>query len=303
MAKLTLEQSENFNNYKSNYKEILKIMKTNLIRVNVENQTVLGRDLHEFLEVETRYDTWITRMIEYGFVEKIDYIAIAQKRATNNPKNPWTTSTNHQLNLSMAKEISMIQRTPKGKEARLYFIKCEEELKDKSPSHLIQDSIERAKAWILEEEARRKLALENKQKQVLIETANELIKPQKNEKSEMQLSIELDLHSNRIKKPTEGKTTNHGNACSIILQEIMKERIEPNQDNKYYRTGVAKLSNYKFNITFKKLAEEKIEAWLNDDNNIAEKVKEGRLYFIKYKTFMGKNRNLLIYTHINYGQE
>lgn len=86
---------------------------------------VMGRDLHEFLEIGTRYDIWFSRMTEYGFEENIDYGMVVQKRTTNNPKNPFTEYIDHILTLDMAKEISMIQRNEKGKQARQYFIQIE----------------------------------------------------------------------------------------------------------------------------------------------------------------------------------
>lgn len=33
---------------------------------------VKGRELHEYLEVKSKYQDWIKRMIEYGFTENID---------------------------------------------------------------------------------------------------------------------------------------------------------------------------------------------------------------------------------------
>lgn len=69
-------------------------------------------------------------MVEYGFEEAIDFIRVAQKRATNNLKNPVTTVIDHAISIDMAKEISMIQRTEKGKIARQYFINCEKKLKE-----------------------------------------------------------------------------------------------------------------------------------------------------------------------------
>lgn len=68
-------------------------------------------------------------MVEYGVEEEIDFIRVAQKRATNNLKNPVTTVIDHAISIDMAKEISMIQRTEKGKIARQYFINCEKKLK------------------------------------------------------------------------------------------------------------------------------------------------------------------------------
>jgi len=88
-------------------------VENNLITVNYngENQTVLGRELHEFLEVGTQYTKWFDRMCEYGFTEITDYIAISQKRLTAQGNE--TTYNNHQMTVEMAKEISMIQRSDK----------------------------------------------------------------------------------------------------------------------------------------------------------------------------------------------
>ncbi|MBC2359231.1 phage antirepressor Ant [Listeria welshimeri] len=84
---------------------------------------VSARDLHEFLEVKTKYKDWFPRMVEYGFVENTDFVAIAQKRAT--AQGNMTTFVDHHIKLPMAKEISMLQRTEKGKQARLYFLAVE----------------------------------------------------------------------------------------------------------------------------------------------------------------------------------
>ena len=93
-------------------------------------QLVSGRELHEFLEIKTKYKDWFRRMVEYGFEEEIDFIRVAQKRATNNLKNAVSTVIDHAISIDMAKEISMIQRTEKGKAARQYFINCEKKLKE-----------------------------------------------------------------------------------------------------------------------------------------------------------------------------
>lgn len=100
---------------------------TELIRVNYskEEPTISGRELHQFLEVKTKYVDWFNRMKEYGFSEEIDFILVTQKRETNNPKNPFTEYEDHELNIPMAKELCMIQRTERGKMARQYFISIE----------------------------------------------------------------------------------------------------------------------------------------------------------------------------------
>lgn len=81
---------------------------------------VSGRELHEFLEIETPYRKWFPRMSEYGFEEGVDYTPDIFVHPLNNQE-----TVDHVLKLDMAKEISMIQRTPKGKQARQYFIEVE----------------------------------------------------------------------------------------------------------------------------------------------------------------------------------
>ena len=86
-------------------------------------QAVMGRDLHEFLEVKTPYDKWMPRMIEYGFSAGQDFSTKMSESTGGRP------SQDHIVSLDMAKEISMIQRTDKGKQARQYFIECERKAK------------------------------------------------------------------------------------------------------------------------------------------------------------------------------
>ena len=98
-----------------------------LMKVNYskDEPTVSGRELHEFLEVKTKYVDWFNRMKDYGFTEGVDYTLVAQKRETKNPRNPYTQFLDHQLSIPMAKELCMIQRTDRGKQARRYFLAIE----------------------------------------------------------------------------------------------------------------------------------------------------------------------------------
>lgn len=107
---------------------------------------VSGRELHEFLGIKTKYKDWFPRMVEYGFERNIDFIMVAQKRATNNLKNPVTTVIDHAISIDMAKEISMIQRTEKGKQARKYFIECEKIVKGETNVNKYISEIDNAKA-------------------------------------------------------------------------------------------------------------------------------------------------------------
>lgn len=133
-----------------------------LIKIEERNgeQLVSGRELHEFLEVKTKFKDWFPRMCEYGFVENEDYILVAQKRATNNPKNPFTEINDYLMRISMAKELSMIQRTEKGKQARLYFIECEKRLNETTTNKLPKTYLEALKELVKAEEE--KLVLQDR---------------------------------------------------------------------------------------------------------------------------------------------
>lgn len=87
-----------------------------------DEQLVSGRELHEFLEVGTKYEDWFPRMTEYGFEENADFHPL---KIENMARGRLYLKTDHAIKLDMAKEISMIQRTEKGKEARRYFIQVE----------------------------------------------------------------------------------------------------------------------------------------------------------------------------------
>ena len=149
---------------------------------NKDELKVSGRKLHMFLEVTTPYHIWMPRMVEYGFEKDKDYVLNTQKCSkfdTDGSNGAGRPSTDHILTIDMAKEIAMLQRTEKGKQARKYFIECEKKLKAMpAPSYLIEDEIERAKAWIAEQEATRALQAENKQLEgevlTLTNTINEL---------------------------------------------------------------------------------------------------------------------------------
>ncbi|MFX1667845.1 phage antirepressor KilAC domain-containing protein [Riemerella anatipestifer] len=96
-----------------------------LIKITEQNgkQTVSARELHKFLEIGTDFTNWCKRMFEYGFVENIDYAKIGESI------NQYVTKYDYALTLDTAKEISMLQRSEKGKIARRYFIECEKKLR------------------------------------------------------------------------------------------------------------------------------------------------------------------------------
>lgn len=118
-------------------------------------QAVMGRDLHAFLEVGAEYRHWFPRMVAYGFEEGKDY-AVKNDRVQDTLGRE-REALNHIVSLDMAKEISMIQRTDKGKQARQYFIECERRAKEPaelSPEELMARAIKVADHTIKELEAK-----------------------------------------------------------------------------------------------------------------------------------------------------
>ncbi|KHD40343.1 phage antirepressor KilAC domain-containing protein [Streptococcus uberis] len=96
------------------------------ITLNENHEPVVSaRDLHKGLEVKSKYNDWLKRMLDYGFSEGIDYIAITQKKVT--AQGNQSEFIEHVFNLDAAKEIAMIQRNDKGKEVRKYFIQVEKD--------------------------------------------------------------------------------------------------------------------------------------------------------------------------------
>ena len=144
--------------------ELLKIKKNKggdfineLIKIDINTNLepiVSGRELHKALEVQSNYTTWFKRMCEYGFVENTDYSTCFPNLESEN--HGGQNMQDHLIKLDMAKEICMIQRTERGKEARQYFIQIEKDYN--SPEKIM------ARALRIAEQELSTLRLENKVK-------------------------------------------------------------------------------------------------------------------------------------------
>ena len=101
-------------------------------------QSVYARDLHAFLEVRRDFTTWIKqRIAKFGFVENQDFVVFDSPVPVNQVCHGGDRrSKEYFVALDMAKELSMVERTPKGKEARRYFIECERRLFSNAPTVL-----------------------------------------------------------------------------------------------------------------------------------------------------------------------
>ena len=93
-----------------------------------EDPVVSGRQLHEVLGIETRYSDWFPRMCEYGFTEGVDFNSlIFEQVQLEGNREVKRSLQDHLIKIDMAKEICMIQRSDKGKQARRYFIQIEKD--------------------------------------------------------------------------------------------------------------------------------------------------------------------------------
>lgn len=130
----------------------------NLITITEQNgnQAVSARELHTFLGIKRDFTNWCKQMFEYGFEEDKDFTPILAKSTGGRP------SADYALTIDTAKEISMLQRSEKGKQARKYFIECEKKLN----KPLSQIDILIQSAQMIKEQEKRIASVEKKVLQI-----------------------------------------------------------------------------------------------------------------------------------------
>ncbi|MFR6676695.1 phage antirepressor KilAC domain-containing protein [Hominisplanchenecus sp.] len=94
-----------------------------LLKINYETEqpTVSARELHEGLEINTRFNDWFSRMTEYGFENGKDFYSKMSKTSETGGR----PAVDYQISIDMAKQICMIQRNEKGRQYRQYFLDLE----------------------------------------------------------------------------------------------------------------------------------------------------------------------------------
>ena len=113
-------------------------------------ETVNARELHAFLEVKSKFADWFkNRVSDFGFIENSDFVS-ASKFLERGGR-----TIEYFISIDMAKELSMIERSDKGKQARLYFIECERIAKSKQVPQSFSEALQLAanQAKQLEEQA------------------------------------------------------------------------------------------------------------------------------------------------------
>ncbi len=132
-------------------------------------QTVNARDLHAFLEVGKDFSTWIKDRIEqYEFLENQDFIVDSPISGNQAGRGGDRRSRQYHLTLDMAKELSMVERNAKGKQARQYFLDCERRAKAAGVDPL---------AALSDPATLRGMLLSYSEKMLALESANEEMKP------------------------------------------------------------------------------------------------------------------------------
>ena len=104
-------------------------------------QLVSARERHEFLEVKKDFTDWFKyRVAQYGFEENLDFTPILGKSTGGRPSKDFA------IKIEMAKELSMVENSEKGKEARKYFIECEKIAKGETNANKYISEVDNAKA-------------------------------------------------------------------------------------------------------------------------------------------------------------
>ncbi len=96
-----------------------------LIKVGLDRM-VDAMEIYEFLEVKSRFNDWCLRRIdEYGWSQPADYTLL---------RNEYNEIIELKFTLDTAKELCMVEKTPKGRELRRYFIEIEKKYSSGVPS-------------------------------------------------------------------------------------------------------------------------------------------------------------------------
>lgn len=122
-----------------------------LIKINYEHdrQTTSARDLWEFLgRPYTEFPKWFNHYKEYGFLETLDFRVIERFVDDANVFGGKRKLTDYEITVDMAKELSMLQKSEKGKIVRQYLIQLEKQWN--SPEAIMARALKMADAKMVE---------------------------------------------------------------------------------------------------------------------------------------------------------
>ena len=189
--------------------------------IGAEINSADARELHAFLNSEQEFANWIkNRITQYGFLENQDYII----KTTYTGRRP---RKEYFITLNMAKELCMVENNAKGKEARQYFIKCEQELQALKFSHYV-NRIADLNAVLIDNAKRHRREINGYKSQLkqhnekIVVLKHELEKasnPRPSDPIYAQIKAERDYYKERYKKLSKSKDE----TIILNLAKIQKE--------------------------------------------------------------------------------
>lgn len=174
-----------------------------LIRISEHNgnQAVSARELHDFLEVGTKFQDWIERRIlEYEFAENQDFEVFLKNEKNSNGGRPLKE---YAISLDMAKELSMVERNEKGKQARKYFIECERRLRETPKPTLLLPIKE--------------------QRDLLLVELTELINTHLYKGDIQEIAVTYDVETSKIRRVLKGKNY-EVNILKALYEKAMQNK-------------------------------------------------------------------------------
>jgi anti-repressor protein len=124
-----------------------------IVKMDSGESAVSAKELYLYLGFDkSQWSRWYQKnIVDNDFVlEWVDWEGFDTMSNGNETKD-------FVITIDFAKRISMMAKTEKGESIRSYFIECEKvAISQQVPSYQVIDPIERAKAWILEQEAAKK---------------------------------------------------------------------------------------------------------------------------------------------------
>jgi phage anti-repressor protein/phage antirepressor YoqD-like protein len=123
-------------------RDLIQLHQTTIGRTQVP--TVSARQLHSFLEVGKDFSNWVKDRIDaFGFVEGQDFVIVEGLISPNlaTSKSRARTTKEYHLTIDMAKELSMVERNEKGKQARRYFIECEKRMMENTAAPMTREQL------------------------------------------------------------------------------------------------------------------------------------------------------------------
>ena len=113
----------------------MKHFQISTFTASIQNQSVQlinARELHERLQISTRFDVWIAcRISDYEFTPSLDFIETIKfdhvERGFLGSRE--IEIKDYHITLDMAKELCMLERSELGRQARRYFINMEKQSK------------------------------------------------------------------------------------------------------------------------------------------------------------------------------